>query len=116
MNTQPNTAQALWDARDELQEFEQQTQEDGFTIVLAGGFIEVFDFGVDSITITAWQAGRKPPLNKTVVEVWGTVTACALRHRRCCPLRRSSHPPRPHDQGGDLMNHSPEAGLQSRTR
>ena len=36
MSTQPNTAQALWDARDELQEFEQQTQEDGFTVVLAG--------------------------------------------------------------------------------
>jgi len=77
MSTQPNTAQALWDARDELQEFEQQTQEDGFTVVLAGGFIEVFDFGVDSITITAWQAGRKPPLNKTVVEVWDTVTAAS---------------------------------------
>ncbi len=75
MNWHSDTAQALWDARDELEDYEQHTHEDGFTIHLAGGHIQVFEMPGRQIQVTTWQNDRKPPLNGTTVNVWDTLAA-----------------------------------------
>lgn len=75
MNWHSDTAQALWDARDELEDYEQHTHEDGFTIHLAGGHIHVFEFPGRRIAMTARLDGRDDPLNYTAVYVYDALAA-----------------------------------------
>lgn len=67
---------AIRDASTELADYEQQTWDDGFGLVLAGGTVEVIAPEGLGVAITSRDTTGEP-VNVTHLTVWNTVAAAS---------------------------------------